>query len=81
MVALAEGDEDININGGGYDNGDYDPAKLREVHQALISLITTCVEVAFEIVQGVVSPSKALSRFVQHYRASDFRGRRGPTTL
>ena len=72
----AEGDDDIKIGAGGYEDGNYDPVKLRAAHQAWVSLMTTCKGVAFEIVQGAESPGKAWSRLVQHYRASGLKERR-----
>lgn len=45
-----EEDENINIGAGGFDDGDYDLAKLREVHNAWVSLITTCKNVAFGVI-------------------------------
>ena len=66
----AEGDDDIKVGDGGFeDNG--------ETGLSLAHCIMK--KVAFEIVHGAESPSKAWSRLVQHYHASGLKEQRRVT--
>ena len=41
-----------------------------------VLLVTSCKGVAFDIVNGQVSPSEALAKLIQHYHASGLKERR-----
>ena len=57
----AQGEDDLKIGRSDFIDYEADPEQLRTAHQALVSLITTCKGVAFDIVQGAESPGAAWS--------------------
>ena len=62
--------QDVKVGAENFDGSQVHPEMLRKAKQVWVSLITNCKGVAFEIVHGADSPSKAWRQLVQHYRAS-----------
>ena len=75
--ALTEtaGDE-TKVNRDDFDRGSVDPDQLHQAQQALVSLVTSCKGVAFDIVNTEESASEAWAKLVQHYQANGFKERR-----
>ena len=62
--------QDVKVGAENVDGSQVHPKTLWKAKQVWVSLITNCEGVAFEIVQGVDSPSQAWRQLVQHYGAS-----------
>ena len=56
--------QDFKVGADNFDGSQVNPEMLRKVKQVLVSLITNCKGVAFEIVQGGDSPSQAWRQLV-----------------
>ena len=52
-----------------FDRGSVDPDQLHKAQQAWVSLVTSCKEIAFNIVNTEESSSEAWAKLVQHYQA------------
>ena len=68
--------EETKFNHTDFDRSNIDPERLHKAQQEWVSLVTSCEGVAFDIVNGVESPSEAWAKLVQHYRASGLKERR-----
>ena len=75
--ALTEtaGDE-TKVNRDDFDRGSVDPDRLRKALQALVSLVTSCKGVAFDIVNAEESASEAWTKVIQPCQASGLKERR-----
>ena len=69
------GDE-TTVNRDDFDRGKVDLDRLHKAQQAWVSLVTSCKEVAFDIVNAEESANEPWTKLVQHYQASGFKERR-----